>query len=273
MEEVWNCDLCGRGIVEALGYDLPEGGVLAEGAEPVWRRQFWPELTPRVLGNDVPALVRELYAEASRAENARAFRLAGVGYRAVVEEICKDQRATKYKLVDKIKELAAKGVPTDIIEVLDEGRVVGNESIHQNIEFSAAEIEDVALLIAEVCLTLYVQPAERQRMAASRVAHHDQARSGAVGADTSRCHRGAAGAVDAGPGPAGRRRRAAGRRHAADPSLIFKGSTVTAAGATVQYLSAVGHRDVSGLGHLVSLGWSRGMSLGTRQRGVRVGRW
>ncbi|MGW4817221.1 DUF4145 domain-containing protein [Kitasatospora cineracea] len=133
-------------------------------------RQVWPEATPRQLGDDVPELIRELFTEASKAENTGAMRLAGVGYRAVVEEICKQQGATKHNLYDRIQELKNGGLPQSTVDALHEARIVGNESIHYALEFSAEEIADIAALIAEVCLVLYVQPAERARMAAQRQA-------------------------------------------------------------------------------------------------------
>ncbi|MDX3458366.1 hypothetical protein PV396_41625 [Streptomyces sp. ME02-8801-2C] len=48
--------------------------------------------------------------EASRAENAGAARLADVGYRSAVEELCKVQGATHHTLHGKIQELAATGL-------------------------------------------------------------------------------------------------------------------------------------------------------------------
>lgn len=166
-EELWTCDLCGGAIIEVVGYEDAKGRQAAN-IEEIWRRQIWPELRPRQLHDDAPDLIRELFAEASKAQNTGARRLAGVGYRAVVEEICKDQGATANHLYGKINELASNGVPPDVISTLHEGRIVGNESIHHSVEFSAPEIEDVAQLVEEVVHYLYVEPARRARMAQAR---------------------------------------------------------------------------------------------------------
>ncbi|MFF4983767.1 DUF4145 domain-containing protein [Streptomyces sp. NPDC001046] len=169
-EEVWTCDLCLRGIVELVGYEVTEQTSLTTADAPVekWRRQVWPEPAPRELSPDAPEMVRVLYAEASKAENAHGFRLAGVGYRAVVEEICKDQGATAYNLHAKITELASRGLPQDVVDAMHEARVVGNDSVHHNVEYAANEIADLAEIIAEAVEILYVEPANRKRMAEAR---------------------------------------------------------------------------------------------------------
>ncbi|MER6433226.1 DUF4145 domain-containing protein [Streptomyces sp900105245] len=101
--------------------------------------------------------------------------MAGVGYRSAVEELCKDQGATHRTLQGKIQELAAKGLPDEVITALEETRVVGNDSVHQGVEYSADELADIAELVAEATVLLYVQPAQRRRMAESRRKRHDAA--------------------------------------------------------------------------------------------------
>ncbi|MEV5204209.1 DUF4145 domain-containing protein [Streptomyces sp. NPDC053720] len=175
-EELWSCDLCSRGTIELVGYD----GVSllrVEEAPEAWRRQVWPEPAPRELSSDVPEMVRILFTEASRAERGGGFRLAGVGYRAAVEEICKDQGATKYTLHDKIAELAARGLPQEVVDAMNEARVVGNDSVHHNLEYAADEIADLAEIIAEATEILYVEPANRKRMAEARKARSQAAKA------------------------------------------------------------------------------------------------
>ncbi|WP_232838863.1 DUF4145 domain-containing protein [Streptomyces geranii] len=180
-EELWSCDLCSRGVLELVGFEgVAPGSALAQAEEASpsgWRRRVWPEPEPRELSPDVPEMVRTLYAEASRAESARGFRLAGVGYRAVVEEICKDQGATAYNLLGKIKELADRGLPQDVVDSMNEARVVGNDSVHHNVEYAADEIADLAEIIAEAVEILYVEPAKRRRMADARKARSDAAKA------------------------------------------------------------------------------------------------
>ncbi|MDQ0904746.1 hypothetical protein QFZ22_000731 [Streptomyces canus] len=123
----------------------------------------------------MPERIRSAYEEASRAENASAARLAGVGYRSAVEELCKDQGATHHNLHGKIQELAVKGLPADVITAPDETRVVGNDSVHHGVEYAAEELADIAELVAEVAVLLYVQPTQRRRMAESRRRRHEAA--------------------------------------------------------------------------------------------------
>lgn len=172
-EECWVCQLCGRSILEIVNCKEAVPG--KSGSVEEMRLVLWPAAPPRVLHADVPEKIRSAYEEASRAENAGAPRLAGVGYRSAVEELCKDQGATHRTLQGKIQELAARGLIADVITALDETRVVGNDSVHHGVEYSAEELSDVAELVAEATVLLYVQPAQRQRMAESRRRRHEAA--------------------------------------------------------------------------------------------------
>ncbi|WP_411118340.1 DUF4145 domain-containing protein [Streptomyces sp. 058-1L] len=173
-QECWVCQLCGRSILEVIECQETSTGRQTR-VEELTRLVLWPSPAPRVLHPDVPERIRSAYEEASRAENAGAARLAGVGYRSAVEELCKDQGATHKTLHGKIRELAAQGLPGDIITALDETRVVGNDSVHQGVAYSDEELDDIAELVAEATVLLYVQPAQRRRLADSRRKRHEAA--------------------------------------------------------------------------------------------------
>ncbi|MGA5411224.1 DUF4145 domain-containing protein [Streptomyces lavendulocolor] len=113
-------------------------------------------------------------------EAARAFRLAGVGYRSVVEEICKERGAAGRNLYAMIGDLARLHVPQSVIYGFHEARLLGNDSVHDGLEYAPDEVADVAGLIEEAVLVLYVEPAERQRMAAARLARRTAHRARAV---------------------------------------------------------------------------------------------
>ncbi|GAB2454338.1 DUF4145 domain-containing protein [Streptomyces incanus] len=134
------------------------------------RRVIWPEPVPRKLDPEVPEKIRALFDEAARTESVGAMRLAGAGYRAAVEEICKDKGASGRTLYDKITDLESRGLPADVIDALHEARMVGNDSLHDGLEYAANELADIAKLVTEVTVILYVQPAERARFAADRQA-------------------------------------------------------------------------------------------------------
>ncbi|MFF4604023.1 DUF4145 domain-containing protein [Streptomyces sp. NPDC001339] len=135
------------------------------------------DLQPRQVSSDAPPLVREVFREAALAEAAGAYRLAGAGYRAVVEQIAKEQGATGGNLHARITSLATQGVPQNIVEAFHEARAVGNDAVHDGLAYSAEEIADVAELINEAVFVLYVQPAQRQRMAAARAARRQAAKT------------------------------------------------------------------------------------------------
>jgi hypothetical protein len=135
-------------------------------------KRAYPETEPqpRQISSDAPSSVREIFGEAALAEATGAYRLAGVGYRSVVEQIAKEQGAAGSNLYNRITSLAALGVSQNIVDAFHEARVVGNDAVHDGLAYSAEEIADIAELIDEAVFILYVQPAQRARMAAARAA-------------------------------------------------------------------------------------------------------
>ena len=137
-----------------------------------WRTMVSPDESPRTLHESAPEEVRSLFAEASRCEKAKALRAAGVMYRAAVEELVKEQGATGPNLYQKIDSLKGKW-PDELIEDLHEARMLGNDSIHDGLTYSEAEVADVAQLIEEAILVLYVQPEQKRAMREARKARRD----------------------------------------------------------------------------------------------------
>ena len=154
---------------------LPPEEPGGEKEERRWRTMVSPAESPRALHESAPEAVRSLFAEASKCEKAKAFRAAGVMYRAAVEELVKDQGADDWGLKDKIKSLKGK-LSDELIEDLHEARMLGDDSIHKGITYSAEEVEDVAKLIEEAVLVLYVQPEEKRRMRDARRARRSRAK-------------------------------------------------------------------------------------------------
>lgn len=141
----------------------------------------YPHPAPRELHETVPDAIRSLYAEASKCEQASAMRGAGVLYRAAVEELVKDQGAAGKDLYNKIEDLKIKGLDDGLVDDLHEARMLGNDSIHAGIVYSAEEVADVAALIEEASVTLYVQPAEKRRLREARKARRDATRGSVAG--------------------------------------------------------------------------------------------
>ena len=133
----------------------------------IHRTLVYPALSPRELDNAVPESVRSFYREASQCEQAGALRGASVLYRAAVEELVKDQGASGGNLYKRIETLTS-GPAADLVDHLHEARMLGNDSIHDGLTYSAEEVDDIANLIDEATVILYVQPAERRRLRESR---------------------------------------------------------------------------------------------------------
>lgn len=181
-QEIWRCDYCKRTTAELIWWAKPEA--LRDKDESdmfamVACRTIYPEPMPRTLQPEVPERIRSLFDEAARTEAAGAVRLAGAGYRAVVEEICKDQGATGRTLFDKITDLEDRLSP-GIVGALHEARMVGNDSLHDGLVYSQDELADVAELVTEVVTILYVHPAQRAAMAAARSARRTAAKEAQV---------------------------------------------------------------------------------------------
>lgn len=170
---VYKCTYCSKSLV-VLEHEvrLPSE---VEGGEPVgrlWRTMASPHESPRELHASAPEVMRSLFAEASTCEKAKAFRAAGVMYRATVEELVKQQGATGPKLWHKIESLKGK-LSDELVTDLHEARMLGNDSIHDGLTYSAEEVEDVAKLIEEAVLVLYVQPEQKRAMRDARQARRD----------------------------------------------------------------------------------------------------
>ncbi|WP_228183986.1 DUF4145 domain-containing protein [Streptomyces anulatus] len=179
-EEVWSCDFCTKAVVELYDVNRIAGEMSHTAAteERTLVSRVWPPQEPRPLSQDAPQKVRDLFLEAGRAEAVAAFRLAGVGYRSVVEEICKERGAQGKTLYAMISDLATHNVPQSLIDGFHEARLLGNDSVHDGLEYAPDEVADIAGLIEEAVLVLYTQPAERQRMAAARLARRTANKAG-----------------------------------------------------------------------------------------------
>lgn len=124
-------------------------------------------MQPRELGQSMPAPIRSFFGEGSQCEQAGAFRGAAVLYRAAVEELVRDQGATGNDLCSRIESLRS-GPAAELVAHFHEARLLGNSSIHDGLVYSADEVQDVASLIEEATILLYVQPEERRRLRESR---------------------------------------------------------------------------------------------------------
>ncbi|WP_344317608.1 DUF4145 domain-containing protein [Acrocarpospora pleiomorpha] len=165
IDEAWECNFCDGATVEQLIYEEGMGP-----RPPVKVRQTWPLKQPRDLDQSVPAAIRSLFLEGSVCEAAGAMRGAAAMYRGTVEELCKDRGAAGRTLYDRIESLKAGGLDPEVVQSLHEARMLGNDSIHDGLIYASNEVADVANLIEEAAIILYVQPAQRAALRAARQA-------------------------------------------------------------------------------------------------------
>ncbi|WP_329273819.1 DUF4145 domain-containing protein [Streptomyces sp. NBC_01451] len=171
---ILNCNWCTKESaylrLANVATELFSGGEIRESYTTIDIEQVWPGRAPRELAPETPETVREVFAEAALAEAAGAFRLAGIGYRATVEQIVKERGAVGKNLYERITGLKSLGATEEIVAAFHEARFVGNDAAHDALAYSTEEIADIAELIDEAVLVLYVQPAQRAKMAAQRAA-------------------------------------------------------------------------------------------------------
>lgn len=171
---VMECLHCRKSVVLLeMTTRLPAEEPGGEEEARTWRAMVSPHASPRELHESAPETVRSLFAEASACEKANAFRAAGVMYRAAVEELVKDRQATGTKLYHQIESLKGR-LSDELVEDLHEARMLGNDSIHAGITYSQEEVEDVAGLIEEAVLELYVQPEQKRAMRDARRARREK---------------------------------------------------------------------------------------------------
>ncbi len=108
---------------------------------------------------ELPTKVRVIYKEVIGAMNAQLPVLSGVGLRALIESICRDQKIAGGNLEKLIDGLATSGVLSKVqADILHTHRFLGNVAAH---EITSAQPRELvaALEIAENILrTIYVLP-------------------------------------------------------------------------------------------------------------------
>jgi len=133
------------------------GGVIT------WRGIHWWPAADAHVSPDVPADIAEVYKETARALHADCPRASVVMARRTLEAITVDKGETKGDLVDRLKNLAAKGVllPT-LADWAKEVRLVGNTGAHFDPikSVSKKDAEQLVTFVRELLKYLYELPAE-----------------------------------------------------------------------------------------------------------------
>ena len=119
---------------------------------------------------ELPFKVRLIYKEIIGSMNAQLPVLSGIGLRALIESICKDQGIDGSNLEKRIDGLATKGVLSKAqADILHTHRFLGNAAAHEITSAKPRELV-AALDIAENILrTLYVLPELSKQVTTGRI--------------------------------------------------------------------------------------------------------
>jgi hypothetical protein len=106
----------------------------------------------------LPPLLQGIYHETIKAINSNSQILAGIGIRAIIEAVCKDQ-GTSGNLEKKINLLSDKGLLTkDGASILHQLRVLGNAAAHEVKPHSLGQLSVALDVIDHLLVGVYVLP-------------------------------------------------------------------------------------------------------------------
>ena len=109
--------------------------------------------------HELPAKIRAIYREVVGAMNAQLPVLAGIGLRAVIEAICKDQGIKGNNLEKLIDGLATSGVLSKAqADILHSHRFLGNVAAHEIVSAQPRELVAAIEIAENILKTIYVLP-------------------------------------------------------------------------------------------------------------------
>lgn len=107
----------------------------------------------------LPSTVREIYTETLQALNNKSPILTGIGLRALVETVCKEEKAHGNSLEKKIDSLKEKGILTFIgAETLHNIRTMGNDAAHEVKPHSERQLSVAMDVIEHLLADVYILP-------------------------------------------------------------------------------------------------------------------
>jgi hypothetical protein len=146
----------------------------SEEMEQVWENEWAPKVKeqlfpPRMEGRKgisknvlrLPKNVRRIYQETNRALVSNQPVLTGIGLRAIVETICKDQKAEGDNLLKKIDSLVDKRLLTPAsAAILHNLRVLGNKSAHEVKPHTVEQLSVGMDVIDHLLMDVYILPSK-----------------------------------------------------------------------------------------------------------------
>lgn len=107
----------------------------------------------------LPMALQRIYLETLKALNSEQPVLAGIGIRAAVETVCKDQGATGKDLEKKIDDLVSKHVLTRAgADILQKLRVMGNKAAHEVEPHNVQQLGFALDVIDNLVSSVYILP-------------------------------------------------------------------------------------------------------------------
>ena len=107
---------------------------------------------------DFPEKTQRIYQETLTALNHKAFLLAAIGLRAIIESVCAEQRISEGSLKQRIERLGESHLSKTQVNFLHAHRFLGNAAAHEIVAPEKMEIV-AALDIAETLLKIiYILP-------------------------------------------------------------------------------------------------------------------
>ncbi len=144
-----------------------------EGAFPIsndeWTVPETRDVYPRSIENHkdledeyfLPSIVTKIYTEALTAYKEKAYILASLGFRAIVEAICNDQKIEGRTLEKRINNMVIKGlISRNDAKRLHAVRFMGNDAAHEIIEPKPESLSIVLKIIEGLLLSIYIYDAE-----------------------------------------------------------------------------------------------------------------
>lgn len=91
--------------------------------------------------------------------------ICAMSLRILLEKICKEQKATKKTLIEKIKELADNGIlPQNLYDACTKIRIIGNDGAHGDDTVTDYEVDKCIEFIKIIVTYLYVLPHETKTL-------------------------------------------------------------------------------------------------------------
>jgi len=113
----------------------------------------------------LPHKIQEIYKETILSIENEQYVLAGIGIRAIVETVCKDQNAAGANLYHKINSLKEQSiVTTEGADILHKLRVLGNDAAHEVKAHNSQQLELAMKIIEHMLVGTYIIPNKVQNV-------------------------------------------------------------------------------------------------------------